>query len=88
MHADDQILDYLKQHPDAKDTLDGIMSWWLLGKEGGPTLIEVKMGLDKLVARGSVIAEHGPDGRVYYSLADAKTNPQDPTGIDDDENGN
>ena len=81
MYADDQILNYLTQHPQAKDTVQGIMSWWLLGKEVGPTVVEVKAGLDKLVARGLVLAESGPDGRVYYSRSDTKLNYQEQIGI-------
>jgi len=62
-----QIARYLAQHPDAKDSFEGITDWWLLEEQERPTAMEVKAALDDLVSRGLVIAERGPDGRLYYS---------------------
>jgi hypothetical protein len=53
--ADDlaaRILKYLKAHPNACDSADGIRQWWLEGT--GATLDEVSAALDRLVAEGRV----------------------------------
>ena len=57
-----QLLSYLNEHPEAKDTLEGIMTWWLSATDPD----EARSRLDELVARGLVCAECGPDGRIYY----------------------
>ena len=71
MSAEQQILNYLELHPEAKDTLEGIGSWWLSASDAG----EAKAALDALAARGLVNAECGPDGRVYYCRASAGWKP-------------
>jgi hypothetical protein len=68
---DANILRYLRLHPGAKDTLEGITDWWLIDLSVHPTPAEVKAGLESLVERGLVIADHGADGRVYYSARPA-----------------
>jgi hypothetical protein len=46
------ILQYLIAHPDAKDTLEGILRWWLPGDAGEWQEGEVREALDALVTRG------------------------------------
>lgn len=46
-----EILRYLIAHPDAKDTMDGILRWWLPKDLVGKSEGEVQEGLDVLVAR-------------------------------------
>lgn len=64
-----QILRYLEQHPEAKDTVKGIASWWLTGRGGRVSVGEVKAALERLVAQGKVMAEQHADGQVYYHRA-------------------
>ena len=66
MPVEGDILNYLIQHPEARDTLEGIADWWMLGKKIRPTTREIKSSLDSLVARGLEKAEQGGDGRIYY----------------------
>ena len=66
MPVEGDILSYLTQHPEAKDTLEGIADWWMLGKQNRPTMAEIKTSLDRLVEHGLVMAEQAGDGRVYY----------------------
>jgi hypothetical protein len=61
-----EILKYLVQHPGAKDTLEGVVEWWMLDFRLGSTAKEVKAGLEQLMAQNLVIAERGGDGRIYY----------------------
>jgi len=61
-----EILRYVVQHPEAKDTVEGIAQWWLLGARANPSVAEVKAGLDCLVAQGRLAAERQADGRIYY----------------------
>ena len=46
------ILQYLIAHPDAKDSLEGILRWWLPGGLGAWEEGEVLEALDALVTRG------------------------------------
>jgi hypothetical protein len=46
------ILQYLSAHPEAKDTLQGIIRWWLPGDLGAWEAGEVQEALDALVTRG------------------------------------
>ncbi len=63
-----EILAYLAEHPDAQDTLDGIVEWWLLKQEIKHRTAEVKASLADLTAEGFVIAEQGVDERTHYRL--------------------
>jgi hypothetical protein len=64
----DEILAYLAEHPDARDTLEGIVQWWLLEQEIKKWAAEVKAALDDLVVEGLVIEERGVDARTHYRL--------------------
>jgi hypothetical protein len=46
------ILEYLIAHPDAKDSLEVILQWWLPGDLGAWEEGEVWEALDALVIRG------------------------------------
>ena len=47
-----QILQYLTAHPDAKDTVGGILKWWLPGHPIEWKKQEVQEALDHLVSKG------------------------------------
>ncbi len=47
-----QILQYLTAHPDAKDTVDGILKWWLPGHPIEWKKEEVQETLDHFVSKG------------------------------------
>ena len=48
----DEILAYLVDHPKARDTLEGIVEWWLLEREIKFETARVKEALSNLVAGG------------------------------------
>jgi hypothetical protein len=71
--AEVEILSYLAQYPEAKDTPEGIAEWWMSGPHGiRPTATEIKAALENLCARGLVVAEQGADCIVYYRAIDDK----------------
>lgn len=64
----DEILAYLADHPDARDTLEGIVQWWLLEQEIKKLTADVKAALADLVGEGLVIEERGVDAKIHYRL--------------------
>jgi hypothetical protein len=74
-HADEkssqiayEILGYLAEHPDAQDTLDGIVEWWLLEQKIAQQKAFVEKALDELVAKGFVLKRTGKDRRPHYRM--------------------
>jgi hypothetical protein len=63
-----EILTYLVENPDAQDTLEGIVEWWLLERTIQRQTLEVKESLALLVARGLLIEREGKDARTYYKV--------------------
>jgi hypothetical protein len=61
-----RILEYLEANPGAHDTLRGISEWWLLKQQIAETTNEVARVVEKLVAKGELLARLGPDGQVHY----------------------
>lgn len=62
------MLRYLTQHPTAKDTADGIATWWLRQQRIEQSVEAVHRALDLLVGRGLVLERQGPDRRRYYEI--------------------
>jgi hypothetical protein len=63
----DEILRYLRAHPQAADTVDGIVEWWLPRQRYDETVDQVQLVLDELVARGLVDQITLVDGTVLYA---------------------
>jgi len=61
-----QILAYLVEHPEAQDTVDGIVEWWLLEREIKFQTARVKEVLCELVAKGLIIEQKGNGSKVRY----------------------
>ncbi|MCL4177396.1 MAG: hypothetical protein KJ072_06585 [Verrucomicrobia bacterium] len=61
-----EILAYLRRHPKARDTLEGINEWWLLEQRVRSSVAETKAALDQLTERRFVLARRGRDGRLHY----------------------
>lgn len=64
-----EIAEYLNNHPDAADTLEGIAVWWLSGAHRKPSLETIKQILEGLVKHGRLAVNTLPDGQVLYRLA-------------------
>lgn len=63
-----QILGYLARHPDAQDSLEGILQWWLLEQQIMHWESQVRETLDELVAQELLIEHVGGDGRTHYRI--------------------
>jgi hypothetical protein len=64
-----EILDYLARHPDAQDSLEGILHWWVLDayiREWAPRIAET---LAQLVERGFLERKLSQDGHVFYKVS-------------------
>jgi hypothetical protein len=61
------ILQYLVEHPDAKDTIEGILKWWLpdsrVWKRG-----EVQEALDLLTSKGWLTKRGTVPSRKIYGI--------------------
>ena len=64
----EEILQYLIDHPNAQDTLQGIVTWWLLERTIKHRTALVKEVLNKLVADGLIIAQQGSDSQTHYKI--------------------
>jgi hypothetical protein len=63
----DAIVDYVRAHPDASDSIEGIRFWWLPPDEREEDLELVARVLEQLVAAGAMQRRRLPDGGVVYS---------------------
>ncbi|MGH7230188.1 MAG: hypothetical protein ACREJU_02365 [Nitrospiraceae bacterium] len=63
-----KILHYLVEHPDAKDTTDGILKWWFPVKDRERKKKEVQCAVDELVARGWIVQRETTPSHVVYGL--------------------
>ena len=64
----DEVLAYLVQHPQARDTVEGIVEWWLLEQRIRTAVADVEAALRDLVAQDFLITRQCRDGRTYYGL--------------------
>ena len=62
------ILAYLCENPDAEDTLEGIVEWWLLAEDIKWRTAEVRQALRTLTSDGYVLEKCGAEGRVRYRI--------------------
>jgi hypothetical protein len=67
-----RILAYLIENPNAQDTLEGIVEWWLLERLTKRTTARVRAALNELVARGLVLKRRGSESRIYYKINRSK----------------
>jgi len=62
------ILDYLRKHPEAQDTLAGITEWWLPEQQIKTQTGTVKVAIAELVARGLILQRKGRDSQIHYRV--------------------
>jgi hypothetical protein len=70
------VLGYLQQHPDAADTREGIVSWWLPQQRYEIERQRIEQALGHLVERGQLRCDRLPGGAVLYAL-----NRSDPSAL-------
>jgi hypothetical protein len=63
-----EILAYLMDHPDAQDTLDGVVQWWLLERKIKNQTDLTKEALAELVSKGLVLESESGDSRIHYRM--------------------
>jgi hypothetical protein len=64
----DEILAYLVQHPQAQDTMEGIVEWWLLERRIRYAIADVEAALRELVGKDFLVVRQFSEGRMYYRL--------------------
>lgn len=67
------LLGYLINNPNAQDTLEGIVEWWLLQMKLESNTVKVKEALAGLVAKGLILECAGSDSRLRYMINDGKS---------------
>jgi hypothetical protein len=64
-----EILDYLARNPDAQDTIDGILHWWVLDactRKWAPKIAET---VAQLSEQGFLEQKLSADGQVFYRVS-------------------
>jgi hypothetical protein len=61
-----QILRYLREHPQAEDTFEGIMVWWISERAIKLWLPEARKSIATLVSQGYLAKSSGADGQIFY----------------------
>jgi len=72
----DAILRYLRTHPQAADSPEGIAQWWVAGGGAGPSPGAVLAALDQLVAAHRISRLSLADGRTLYQSVDKTSGQQ------------
>jgi hypothetical protein len=62
------VLSYLAKNPSARDTLEGIVEWWLPEQRIKHDISEVKEVLADLTAKDLILAYETGDTRVHYRI--------------------
>ncbi len=71
----ERICRYLESRPNALDSLDGILRWWLLKQKLEESTELVQAAMDYLVSSG-VVDQIDSSGRTFYTPA-AKREPDE-----------
>lgn len=66
------ILAYLAAHQAAKDTLDGISDWWLLGKFSEGRRSDIERAVRELVSHDLIIETRREGLPPYYRINERK----------------
>lgn len=67
-----QILHHLIEYPNAKDTIQGILRWWLPKDPVERSDTEVQEALDELVKQGWVTQRQTATSQRFYGLNEEK----------------
>ncbi len=60
-----EILTYLREHPDAQDTIEGISQWWMLERNIKNQVGILREALASLVEDGLIVEEVNRYGLCY-----------------------
>jgi hypothetical protein len=67
-----KILAYLMDNPNAQDTLEGILDWWLLQQDLKRNIALVRKALDDLIDKKFLLERKGNDKRKYFQVNQEK----------------
>jgi hypothetical protein len=62
------ILAYLSENPEAGDTFDGIVEWWLVRQRIKFETRSVSEAVTRLVSEGLIEEHEGSDSRIFYRV--------------------
>jgi hypothetical protein len=62
------IREYLRKNPNAQDTQDGILHWWLTELPVKPRDVTLKQALEELVNDGFLNTHKGKDAQISYRM--------------------
>lgn len=71
-----EIKAYLDANPQAAETLDGIVHWWLLRQRFEDAWNQVERALDYLSEEGFVTKGAQPSGEIVYSSTRRNREPE------------
>ena len=63
-----RILNYLQRNPEAGDTLEGIVNWWLEMERIDFSMNEVEEVLQSLIQKGRIKMYKSRDGATFYRI--------------------
>jgi len=64
-----EILDYLARQPEAQDTIDGILHWWVLDSCIRSWAPKIAKAVAELVGRGFLEEKPSSDGKIFYHVS-------------------
>lgn len=64
-----ELLGYLARRPEACDTIDGIINWWLYDQRQAIGPETIMAAVRRLVAKGALHEQRGPGGEILYAAA-------------------
>lgn len=62
------ILSYLSDNPDAGDTFDGLVEWWLLDQKIKFETRNVSEAVAHLISEGLIVEHEEADSRIIYKV--------------------
>jgi Fe2+ or Zn2+ uptake regulation protein len=67
-----EIIEYLRRHPEAADTVDGILDWWMPTQRNENAKNEIQHALREFVEQGLIEEVALGNGHRLYRLASPK----------------
>src|SRR5215470_7906556 len=64
-----EILDYLARQPDAQDTIEGILRWWVLDSCIRKWEPKITKTVAQLVEQGFLEEKRSSDGKIFYHIS-------------------
>jgi Fe2+ or Zn2+ uptake regulation protein len=69
------IAAYVEKNPEAQDTLEGIIQWWLPEAHHQARTSQIREALDDLVAEGLITAHKAKDAQILYRATRRASEP-------------